>query len=211
MSKIIGNITTTPIPRSDWAQTDKAKADFIRNKPGVVLYTDQELTAEQKAQAKENIGVREPSQVSIILSASSWENNQQTATIEGISADETKQFIAIVPSLASQSLYRESNIMVTAQSENRLTFTAETVPTIDLMVYIVVQALEEGHGIIVDGESTPLDAAAVLYIPQVLTEDQKATVRSNIGTMSTEEIEEYINNAVANTAQVQIITWEADD
>ena len=33
MSKIIGNTTTTPVPRSDWGQTDKAKADFIRNKP----------------------------------------------------------------------------------------------------------------------------------------------------------------------------------
>lgn len=33
MSKIIGNTTTTPIPRSNWEQTDKTKADFIRNKP----------------------------------------------------------------------------------------------------------------------------------------------------------------------------------
>lgn len=33
MSKIIGNTTTTPVPRSDWEQTDKAKADFIRHKP----------------------------------------------------------------------------------------------------------------------------------------------------------------------------------
>ncbi len=33
MSKIIGNTTATPIPRSDWEQTDKTKADFIRHKP----------------------------------------------------------------------------------------------------------------------------------------------------------------------------------
>ena len=33
MSKIIGNTTTTPVPRSDWGQTDKKKADYIRNKP----------------------------------------------------------------------------------------------------------------------------------------------------------------------------------
>ena len=33
MSKIIGNTTTTPVPRSNWEQTDKTKADFIRNKP----------------------------------------------------------------------------------------------------------------------------------------------------------------------------------
>ena len=33
MSKIIGNTTTTPVPRSDWEQVDKTKADFIRHKP----------------------------------------------------------------------------------------------------------------------------------------------------------------------------------
>ena len=32
MSKIIGNTTATPNPRPDWAQTDAAKADYIKNK-----------------------------------------------------------------------------------------------------------------------------------------------------------------------------------
>ena len=33
MSKILGSITTTPMPRSNWAQTDPTKSDFIYNKP----------------------------------------------------------------------------------------------------------------------------------------------------------------------------------
>lgn len=33
MSKIIGNTTATPTPRSDWNQVDETKADFILNKP----------------------------------------------------------------------------------------------------------------------------------------------------------------------------------
>lgn len=33
MSKIIGNTTATPVPRSNWAQTEESKADFILNKP----------------------------------------------------------------------------------------------------------------------------------------------------------------------------------
>lgn len=40
MAKIIGNTTATPNPRSDWAQTDSTKADFIKNKP-TVLTEDQ--------------------------------------------------------------------------------------------------------------------------------------------------------------------------
>lgn len=37
MAKIIGNTTATPNPRSDWAQTDETKADFIKNKPGLTV------------------------------------------------------------------------------------------------------------------------------------------------------------------------------
>ena len=42
MSKIIGSTTTTPVPRSDWAQTNEAKADYILNKPelGVLAAKD---------------------------------------------------------------------------------------------------------------------------------------------------------------------------
>jgi hypothetical protein len=35
MSKIIGNTTATPVPRSDWNQTDETKVDFIKNKPDI--------------------------------------------------------------------------------------------------------------------------------------------------------------------------------
>ena len=33
MAKIMGNIVGLPSPRSDWNQTDEAKADYIKNKP----------------------------------------------------------------------------------------------------------------------------------------------------------------------------------
>ena len=78
--KIIGNTTATPNPCPDWAQTDSAKADFIRNKPkvfaeseivqlikdnnqidpnalnGVLKYTPQTLTEIEQEQARTNIG-----------------------------------------------------------------------------------------------------------------------------------------------------------
>lgn len=40
MAEIIGNTTATPVPRSDWAQTDQNKADYIKNKPNVVVVDD---------------------------------------------------------------------------------------------------------------------------------------------------------------------------
>lgn len=45
MSKIIGNTTTTPNPRPDWAQTDETKADYIKNKPTLgTMATKSEVT-----------------------------------------------------------------------------------------------------------------------------------------------------------------------
>lgn len=68
--KIRGNTVGTTMPRSDWAQTDPTKADYIKNKPvemggtgdgsgqnvNAVLYTKQTLADEQKVQARDNIG-----------------------------------------------------------------------------------------------------------------------------------------------------------
>lgn len=44
MSKIIGNTTTTPVPRSDWQQSDRTKADFIRNKPVLGTIAEKDIS-----------------------------------------------------------------------------------------------------------------------------------------------------------------------
>ena len=45
MSKIIGNTTATPVPRSDWAQADETKVDHIKNKPHLgALASKDEIT-----------------------------------------------------------------------------------------------------------------------------------------------------------------------
>ena len=40
MAKIIGNTIATPMPRPDWNQNDKTKADFIKNKPDILTEED---------------------------------------------------------------------------------------------------------------------------------------------------------------------------
>lgn len=44
MREIIGNITATPIPRSDWAQTDPTKVDYIKNKITKLSELDNDIT-----------------------------------------------------------------------------------------------------------------------------------------------------------------------
>ena len=40
MAKIIGNTTATPNPQPDWNQTNETKADYIKNKPDIILKSD---------------------------------------------------------------------------------------------------------------------------------------------------------------------------
>lgn len=79
-----------------------------------------------------------PRQVLVTLSASAWTSGTQTVTVAGVSATETAQLILPVPAIVSQSAYMKAGILCTGQAANRLTFTATTVPTDDLTVYIVM-------------------------------------------------------------------------
>ena len=80
-----------------------------------------------------------PTSTTVTLSASGWASNAQTVTVSGVLADETKQLIQPMPTVASQSAYIEAGIICTAQAADQLTFTCSTVPTADLQVYVVIQ------------------------------------------------------------------------
>lgn len=84
-----------------------------------------------------------PTSVLVTLASASWDNSAltQTVTVTGVVADETSQLITPVPAMASRTAYYDAGILCTAQAENSLTFTASTVPTEDLTVYIVLQEL----------------------------------------------------------------------
>ena len=78
----------------------------------------------------------------VTLLASAWAGNSQTITVPGVLADETKQLIQPVPTIASQAAYLTAGILCTGQAANNLTFTCQTVPTGNLNVYVVIQEVE---------------------------------------------------------------------
>lgn len=84
---------------------------------------------------------KEPVSTTVTLSASGWDSSAktQTVTVSGVLADETKQLITPTPALASQTAYYNASIRCTGQSANELTFTAKTIPTADLTVYVTIQ------------------------------------------------------------------------
>ena len=70
---------------------------------------------------------------------SAWSNNTQTVTVPGVLADESKQLIQPMPTIADQAVYSAAGISCTGQAANKLTFKAQTVPTEDVQVYVVIQ------------------------------------------------------------------------
>lgn len=82
-----------------------------------------------------------PVSAAVTLSASGWNSSSKTqvVTVSGVLADETKQLITPTPAIASQTAYYNAGIRCTGQSANSLTFTAKTIPTADLTVYVTIQ------------------------------------------------------------------------
>ena len=81
-----------------------------------------------------------PVSTAVTLSASGWDSSKaQTVAISGVLADETKQLITPTPAMESQTAYYNAGIRCTGQSADSLTFTAKTIPTADLTVYVTIQ------------------------------------------------------------------------
>lgn len=108
------------------------------------------------------IGNLTPSACKVKLSASGWDSTAKTqsATVSGVLEDESKQLIMPMPAGTSMSAYNEAGIQMTAQAANTVTFTADTVPTADVEVWVVVQAVNDAT------PPPPLNQASWAYISQ---------------------------------------------
>lgn len=83
--------------------------------------------------------------VLVALKASNWDtsSNTQTVAVQGILADESKQFIVPVPRSSSMLIYEEAGIRCTAQSKDSLAFTADIVPDVDIELFVTYQEVSE--------------------------------------------------------------------
>lgn len=99
---------------------------------------------ENQAANKGYVDAQKPKSVPVTLTAAGWDSStkQQSVAVAGVLADETKQLIQPVPASASQAAYIEAGILCTGQAANSLTFTAETVPTANLTVYVVITEVQ---------------------------------------------------------------------
>lgn len=109
------------------------------------------------------VGNLTPSACKVTLTASGWDSSAKTqsATVSGVLEDESKQLIMPMPAGTSMSAYNEAGIQMTAQAANTVTFTADTVPTTSIDVWVVFQNVND-----VTPPPPPLDEASWEYISQ---------------------------------------------
>ena len=76
----------------------------------------------------------------VSLTVAGWNSStkQQTVSVADVLADETVQLILPMPAAASMTAYNEADIQCTAQAAGKLTFTADTVPTVAIDVYVTI-------------------------------------------------------------------------
>lgn len=80
-----------------------------------------------------------PTVTLVTLKSSGWTNKTQTATIADISSDEAAQRIIPIAHADSRSAYNEAGCRGVGQGEGSLTFECETVPSVDLKVWVEVK------------------------------------------------------------------------
>lgn len=76
----------------------------------------------------------------VSLTVAGWDGStkQQTVSVADVVADETAQQIIPMPAAASMSAYNDAGIRCTGQGAGTLTFTADTVPTVAIDVYVTI-------------------------------------------------------------------------
>lgn len=82
-----------------------------------------------------------PKYITLTLSSTGWQNNQQTVTANGVLGDETEQLILVMPPITSQAAYMQAGIYCSNQSNNKLTFSCTTVPSENIDVYVTIQGV----------------------------------------------------------------------
>lgn len=108
-----------------------------------------------------------PKSKTVTLTASGWNNNTQTVTVNGVSASEATQLITVSPTKTKVNKYIESGIYCSGQAENSLIFTCSEAPTEDIIIYVTIEPVSLPFSSVLDENSwEELQLAAELGIGQ---------------------------------------------
>ena len=92
---------------------------------------------------KTHLSTLKPSACLVTLKASGWDAiaKTQTVTVNGVMADEASCMIIPMPAVANQSAYNDAGVNVVGQSANGVTFGCDSVPSVDLKVWVTWESV----------------------------------------------------------------------
>lgn len=135
--------TVTPENLLSGATAHNAAGEQISGAVAPVRYdVAQDLTSDQKKQARDNIGASATAIMrKVTLTVAGWDSStkQQSVTVTGVLADTTKQCIYPAPVDTSyDSAWNSCGVLCVAQAAGKLTFQCDTVPTASIDVYVTI-------------------------------------------------------------------------
>ena len=138
--------TVTPENLLSGATAHNAAGEQISGAVAPVRYdVAQDLTSEQKAQARDNIGASATVIMrKVTLAVAGWDSNtkQQTAAVSGILADGTKQRVICSPVDESyDSVWNSCYVQCVGHGADSLTFQCDEIPTANVMVFVSIQSV----------------------------------------------------------------------
>ena len=104
-------------------------------------FLDQNGLSTYSTLVRSSITAARPTVTLVTLKSTGWTNKTQTVTVAGISSDEAAQRIIPIAHTDSRSAYNEARCKGIGQGEGSLTFECETVPSVDLKVWVEVKGV----------------------------------------------------------------------
>ena len=138
--------TVTPENLLSGATAHNAAGEQISGAVAPVRYdVAQDLTSEQKKQARDNIGASATVIMrKVTLTVAGWNSStkQQTVTVSGILADGTKQRVICSPVDESyDSAWNSCYVQCVGHETDSLTFQCNELPTVAVEVYVSIQTV----------------------------------------------------------------------
>lgn len=138
--------TVTPENLLSGATAHNAAGEQISGAVAPVRYdVAQDLTSEQKKQARDNIGASETVFMrKVTLTAAGWNSStkQQTAAVSGVLADGTKQRVICSPVDESyDSAWNSCYVQCVGHGADSLTFQCDEIPTAAVEVFVSIQSV----------------------------------------------------------------------
>ena len=139
---IKGNTVGTPMPRTNYEQTDPTKADYLKGKD--VL--DQKIEGAKKAaddaqktadDAQKTADAAQKKHISRVatLTVSGWVDNTQTVEVDGVTSNNT---LIVASAPENYEAYSKAGVYCSAQAVGSMTFTCKSVPATDLNANVMI-------------------------------------------------------------------------